>query len=171
MHPPLPEIGRGRYTSWHVDIAGAGLLISAQIVFARDCMPKHEFKTVQSGTLTVAVTTFVPHFGDGPSLIMDVIEKFGSVAIMAKAWRTRRGFRCGQNRKESSSAENSLYRFWIKERGGNAAFHLGGDACCFPPTAQSLLRIGARIAHLAALVKGAALSRKDNPSHQRHVLR
>lgn len=99
--PPLPEIGRGRYTSWHVDIAGAGLLISAQIVFARDCMPKHEFKTVQSGTLTVAVTTFVPHFGDGPSLIMDVIEKFGSVAIMAKAWPTRRGFRCGQNRKES----------------------------------------------------------------------
>ncbi|MFD1330211.1 ABC transporter substrate-binding protein [Mycoplana ramosa] len=39
----------------------AGVLMSAQIASAQDCTPKHEFATIEPGTLTVAVTTYVPH--------------------------------------------------------------------------------------------------------------
>lgn len=39
----------------------AGLALSAGIASAEDCTPKHQFSTIEAGTLTVAVTTFVPH--------------------------------------------------------------------------------------------------------------
>jgi polar amino acid transport system substrate-binding protein len=39
----------------------ACLALSAQIASAQDCTPKHQFTTVEAGTLTVAVTTYVPH--------------------------------------------------------------------------------------------------------------
>jgi len=39
----------------------AGLVLSAGIASAEDCTPKHQFSTIEAGTLTVAVTTFVPH--------------------------------------------------------------------------------------------------------------
>ncbi|WP_421591600.1 substrate-binding periplasmic protein [Shinella sp. M27] len=39
----------------------AGLALSAGIASAQDCTPKHQFTTVEAGTLTVAVTTYVPH--------------------------------------------------------------------------------------------------------------
>ncbi|KQV41779.1 MULTISPECIES: transporter substrate-binding domain-containing protein [unclassified Rhizobium] len=39
----------------------AGLALSAGIASAQDCTPKHQFSTVEAGTLTVAVTTYVPH--------------------------------------------------------------------------------------------------------------
>ncbi|MDQ0322675.1 polar amino acid transport system substrate-binding protein [Pararhizobium capsulatum DSM 1112] len=39
----------------------AGVLLSAQIAAAQDCTPKHQFTTIEPGTLTVAVTTYVPH--------------------------------------------------------------------------------------------------------------
>ena len=39
----------------------AGLMISAQVASAQDCKPKHEFTTIEQGTLTVAVTTYAPH--------------------------------------------------------------------------------------------------------------
>ncbi len=39
----------------------AGFLISAPLAAAQDCTPKHQFKTVEAGTLTVAVTTYAPH--------------------------------------------------------------------------------------------------------------
>ncbi|WP_411037314.1 transporter substrate-binding domain-containing protein [Shinella sp. BYT-45] len=39
----------------------AGLAMSAQIASAQDCTPRHQFTTIESGTLTVAVTTYVPH--------------------------------------------------------------------------------------------------------------
>ncbi|RXT29838.1 amino acid ABC transporter substrate-binding protein [Rhizobium leguminosarum] len=39
----------------------AGLALSAGIASAQDCTPKHQFNTVEAGTLTVAVTTYVPH--------------------------------------------------------------------------------------------------------------
>ncbi|ENN86554.1 amino acid ABC transporter [Rhizobium freirei PRF 81] len=38
-----------------------GMLLSAQIVHAADCTPKHKFSTIEPGTLTVAVTTYAPH--------------------------------------------------------------------------------------------------------------
>lgn len=39
----------------------AGLALSAEIASAQDCTPKHQFSTIEAGTLTVAVTTYVPH--------------------------------------------------------------------------------------------------------------
>ncbi|CAN7577522.1 transporter substrate-binding domain-containing protein [Ensifer adhaerens] len=39
----------------------AGLLVSSQVALAQDCTPKHTFATIEEGTLTVAVTTYVPH--------------------------------------------------------------------------------------------------------------
>ncbi|WP_233290619.1 MULTISPECIES: ABC transporter substrate-binding protein [unclassified Shinella] len=39
----------------------AGLALSAQIASAQECTPKHQFATIEAGTLTVAVTTYVPH--------------------------------------------------------------------------------------------------------------
>ncbi|MBM7046207.1 ABC transporter substrate-binding protein [Rhizobium lusitanum] len=39
----------------------AGVAITAQSASAQDCTPKHTFKTVEEGTLTVAVTTYAPH--------------------------------------------------------------------------------------------------------------
>ncbi len=46
----------------HTLLAGiAGLMISAPVAFAQDCTPKHQFSTVEAGTLTVAVTTYAPH--------------------------------------------------------------------------------------------------------------
>lgn len=49
-------------TTTHFLLAGiAGLALSAGIASAQDCTPKHQFTTVEAGTLTVAVTTYVPH--------------------------------------------------------------------------------------------------------------
>ncbi|OJU92423.1 MAG: amino acid ABC transporter substrate-binding protein [Shinella sp. 65-6] len=39
----------------------AGLALSAQIASAQECTPRHQFATIEAGTLTVAVTTYVPH--------------------------------------------------------------------------------------------------------------
>jgi polar amino acid transport system substrate-binding protein len=39
----------------------AGLALSAGVASAQECTPKHQFTTVEAGTLTVAVTTYVPH--------------------------------------------------------------------------------------------------------------
>ncbi|MBO9126242.1 MULTISPECIES: substrate-binding periplasmic protein [Rhizobium/Agrobacterium group] len=39
----------------------AGFLISSSLASAQDCTPKHQFATVEAGTLTVAVTTYAPH--------------------------------------------------------------------------------------------------------------
>ncbi|MCJ8057296.1 transporter substrate-binding domain-containing protein [Shinella curvata] len=39
----------------------AGLAFSAEVASAQECTPKHQFTTVEAGTLTVAVTTYVPH--------------------------------------------------------------------------------------------------------------
>ncbi|RDL50445.1 putative ABC transporter extracellular-binding protein YckB [Ensifer sp. M14] len=39
----------------------AGILVSSQVALAQDCTPKHTFSTIEEGTLTVAVTTYVPH--------------------------------------------------------------------------------------------------------------
>ncbi|MFC0805244.1 substrate-binding periplasmic protein [Ensifer sp. P24N7] len=39
----------------------AGFLISSSLAAAQDCTPKHQFSTVEAGTLTVAVTTYAPH--------------------------------------------------------------------------------------------------------------
>jgi len=39
----------------------AGITMSAQVASAQDCTPKHKFTTIESGTLTVAVTTYAPH--------------------------------------------------------------------------------------------------------------
>lgn len=39
----------------------AGVLVSSQVALAQDCTPKHTFATIEQGTLTVAVTTYVPH--------------------------------------------------------------------------------------------------------------
>ncbi|RUX94558.1 MULTISPECIES: transporter substrate-binding domain-containing protein [unclassified Mesorhizobium] len=38
-----------------------GTLAFGQAAFAQDCTPKHKFATVSTGSLTVAVTTLVPH--------------------------------------------------------------------------------------------------------------
>ncbi len=49
-------------TTTHLLLSGiAGLMISAQVASAQDCTPKHQFTTIEPGTLTVAVTTYVPH--------------------------------------------------------------------------------------------------------------
>lgn len=43
-------------------ILGAALFVGmASVAFAQDCKPKHEFKTITPGTLTIAVTTYAPH--------------------------------------------------------------------------------------------------------------
>jgi len=43
-------------------VLGAALLIGlSSAAFAEDCKPKHEFKTITPGTLTIAVTTYAPH--------------------------------------------------------------------------------------------------------------
>ena len=39
----------------------AGLALSVGVAYAQECTPKHQFTTVEAGTLTVAVTTYVPH--------------------------------------------------------------------------------------------------------------
>jgi polar amino acid transport system substrate-binding protein len=39
----------------------AGLALSTGVASAQECTPKHQFATVEAGTLTVAVTTYVPH--------------------------------------------------------------------------------------------------------------
>ncbi|MET3646007.1 substrate-binding periplasmic protein [Phyllobacterium ifriqiyense] len=39
----------------------AALALSVGTASAQDCTPKHQFTTVEAGTLTVAVTTYVPH--------------------------------------------------------------------------------------------------------------
>lgn len=39
----------------------AGVAITVQNASAQDCTPKHTFKTIEQGTLTVAVTTYAPH--------------------------------------------------------------------------------------------------------------
>ena len=39
----------------------AGFFFSAPLAAAQDCTPKHQFPTVEAGTLTVAVTTYAPH--------------------------------------------------------------------------------------------------------------
>lgn len=39
----------------------AGLALSVGAASAQECTPKHQFTTVEAGTLTVAVTTYVPH--------------------------------------------------------------------------------------------------------------
>jgi len=44
----------------------AGLALSAQIASAQECTPRHQFATIEAGTLTVAVTTHVP-----PSFVDD----------------------------------------------------------------------------------------------------
>lgn len=41
--------------------AAAALTLSAGLAQAQDCTPKHEFKTISPGVLTVAVTTYPPH--------------------------------------------------------------------------------------------------------------
>lgn len=49
-------------TTTHFLLSGiAGLVISAGIASAQDCTPKHQFTTIEAGTLTVAVTTYAPH--------------------------------------------------------------------------------------------------------------
>lgn len=49
-------------TTTHFLLSGiAGLVISAGVASAQDCTPKHQFTTIEPGTLTVAVTTYVPH--------------------------------------------------------------------------------------------------------------
>ena len=49
-------------TTTQILLAGiAGLLFTTQIASAQDCKPKHAFATIEQGTLTVAVTTYVPH--------------------------------------------------------------------------------------------------------------
>jgi polar amino acid transport system substrate-binding protein len=43
-------------------VLGAALLMGlSSAAFAEDCKPKHEFKTITPGTLTIAVTTYAPH--------------------------------------------------------------------------------------------------------------
>ena len=45
-------------TTTRVLLAGiAGLALSAGVASAQECTPKHQFTTVEAGTLTVAVTT------------------------------------------------------------------------------------------------------------------
>ncbi|WLS00036.1 substrate-binding periplasmic protein [Shinella sumterensis] len=39
----------------------AGLALTAGVASAQECTPKHQFTTIEAGTLTVAVTTYVPH--------------------------------------------------------------------------------------------------------------
>ncbi|WLS05797.1 substrate-binding periplasmic protein [Shinella oryzae] len=39
----------------------AGLALTAGVASAQECTPKHQFTTIEEGTLTVAVTTYVPH--------------------------------------------------------------------------------------------------------------
>jgi polar amino acid transport system substrate-binding protein len=39
----------------------AGLALTAGVASAQECTPKHQFTTIGAGTLTVAVTTYVPH--------------------------------------------------------------------------------------------------------------
>lgn len=39
----------------------AGLALTAEVASAQECTPKHQFTTIEAGTLTVAVTTYVPH--------------------------------------------------------------------------------------------------------------
>lgn len=39
----------------------AGLALTAGVASAQECTPKHQFTTIEPGTLTVAVTTYVPH--------------------------------------------------------------------------------------------------------------
>jgi polar amino acid transport system substrate-binding protein len=49
-------------TTKQILLAGiAGFLISSSFASAQDCTPKHQFATVEAGTLTVAVTTYAPH--------------------------------------------------------------------------------------------------------------
>ncbi|QGA57844.1 transporter substrate-binding domain-containing protein [Brucella sp. 2280] len=43
-------------------VLGAALIMGlSSAAFAEDCKPKHEFKTITPGTLTIAVTTYVPY--------------------------------------------------------------------------------------------------------------
>ncbi|MXN53476.1 transporter substrate-binding domain-containing protein [Shinella sp. AETb1-6] len=39
----------------------AGLALTAGVASAQECTPKYQFTTIEAGTLTVAVTTYVPH--------------------------------------------------------------------------------------------------------------
>ncbi|HTO31402.1 MAG TPA: transporter substrate-binding domain-containing protein [Pararhizobium sp.] len=39
----------------------ATLFLSAPLAAAQDCTPRHQFATVETGTLTIAVTTYAPH--------------------------------------------------------------------------------------------------------------
>ncbi|GHD20815.1 transporter substrate-binding domain-containing protein [Tianweitania populi] len=48
-------------TSLLLAAAAGAMLLSAQFAAAQDCKPAHQFSTIESGTLTVAVTTYAPH--------------------------------------------------------------------------------------------------------------
>lgn len=50
-----------RKTAINLMLAFASLAFSAPVASAQDCTPKHTFSTVEQGTLTIAVTTFVPY--------------------------------------------------------------------------------------------------------------